>query len=48
MRLLRPLVIVFVVLLLLIGGGILVLGSGDLPAPTKRVEKAVPGDKLPR
>jgi hypothetical protein len=49
MRLLRhPLVLVLVLLLLVAGGGILVLGAGDLPAPTKRVEKVIPGDRLPR
>ena len=44
----RPLVLVFGVLLLAAGAGILILGATDLPAPTKRVEKAIPGDRLPR
>ena len=49
MRLLRhPLVLILVLLLLVAGGGILILGAGDLPAPTKRIEKAIPSDRLPR
>jgi hypothetical protein len=44
----RPLVLVLGALLLAAGAGILVIGTADLPAPTKRVEKVIPGDRLPR
>lgn len=49
MRFLRhPLVIVLGLLLLVGAIGVVVLGASDLPAPTKRVEKVIPSDRLPR
>lgn len=43
----------FVLLLLLLmlaaaAVGVVVIGFVDLPAPTERVEKAIPSDRIPR
>jgi len=44
----HPLVIVLGLLILAGAVGIVVLGTTDLSAPTKRVEKVIPSDRLPR
>ena len=39
----------FVVLLLVVAvGGLAVLGTWDLPAPSKAVEKVIPDERFPR
>jgi len=40
--------VLFVLLLLVVGGGFVVLGTWDLPAPTKAVEKVLPDERFPR
>lgn len=44
----RLLLLVFLVVVLGVALGIAALGFIDMPAPTERVEKAIPGDRLPR
>jgi hypothetical protein len=42
--------ILLILLILVLGAalGIAALGFIDIPAPTERIEKAIPGDRLPR
>lgn len=40
-------ILLILVLLVLVGGGVF-LATFDLPAPTARVEKVIPNDRLPR
>ena len=44
----RFLSILFVLLLLVIAGGMVFLASWDLPAPSKTVEKVLPEERFPR
>ena len=44
----RVLSVVLVLLLLVVGGGLAVLGTWDLPAPSKTVEKVIPDARFPR
>ncbi|QCG88588.1 hypothetical protein E6C72_04845 [Azospirillum sp. TSH100] len=44
----RFLSILFVLLLLVIAGGMVFLASWDLPAPSKTVEKVLPDERFPR
>ncbi|QCG98992.1 hypothetical protein E6C67_28110 [Azospirillum sp. TSA2s] len=44
----RFLSILFVLLLLVIAGGVVFLASWDLPAPSKTVEKVLPDERFPR
>ncbi|MFO0292584.1 MAG: hypothetical protein ACK51F_04525 [Rhodospirillales bacterium] len=44
----RLLLLAFLVVVLGAALGIAALGFVDLPVPTERVEKAIPGDRLPR
>lgn len=37
-----------VLLLLMLGGGIAILGTWDMPAPSKPVEKVIPDARFPR
>ncbi len=40
-------ILVFVVLAVIVGGGIF-LATSDIPAPAAKVEKVIPDDRLPR
>lgn len=44
----RPLLFLFLLLLIAGAVGVVVIGFIDLPAPTQRVEKAIPGERIPR
>jgi hypothetical protein len=44
----RPLILLTLILLVGAAIGVASLGFIDLPAPTVRVEKAIPSDRLPR
>jgi hypothetical protein len=44
----RPLTLLILILLVGAAIGIASLGFVDMPAPTTRVEKAIPSDRLPR
>jgi hypothetical protein len=44
----RPLTLLILILLVGAAIGIAALGFVDMPAPTSRVEKAIPSDRLPR
>jgi len=44
----RVLSVVLVLLLLVVGGGIAILGTWDLPTPSKAVEKVIPDERFPR
>jgi hypothetical protein len=44
----RPLIILIVVLVLLIGGGLIFLSTWNIPAPTAKIEKVIPNDRLGR
>ena len=44
----RPLLFLLVLLIMASVVGLLAIGFIDLPAPTTRVEKAIPGDRLAR
>ena len=37
----------FVLLLLVVGGGMAVLATWDMPAPSRTVEKVIPDDRFP-
>jgi hypothetical protein len=43
----RILSLLFVVILLALAGAVVFLGTWNLPAPTTRVEKLIPDDRLP-
>jgi hypothetical protein len=40
--------IVMVLVIAVVAGGTVFLATWDIPAPTARIEKAIPDDKLPR
>lgn len=44
----HPLRILLIVLVLAIVGGLVFLAMWDIPAPTARVEKVIPDDRLPK
>lgn len=44
----RPLILLTLILLVAGAIGVASLGFIDMPAPTTRVEKAIPSDRLPR
>jgi hypothetical protein len=44
----RPIVLVIVLVLVLVAGLLGFLATWDLPAPTTRVEKVIPSDRMPR
>ena len=44
----RPLLILAVVLVVLIGGGFAFLSTWNIPAPTAKIEKVIPNDRFPR
>ncbi len=44
----RSLVIVLAVLAIVILGGFAVLATIDIPAPSTRIERVIPNDRLPR
>jgi hypothetical protein len=44
----RPLLLLIVILLVGAAIGLAALGLIELPAPTTRVEKVIPSDRLPR
>ncbi len=44
----RPLLLLLALLIIATLVGLLAIGFIDLPAPTTRVEKAIPGDRLAR
>ena len=44
----RALSVLLVLLLVVAVGGLAVLGSWDMPAPSKTVEKVIPDDRFPR
>ncbi len=48
MNLMRPLVILVCLLVLAIGGFLVFLGVWDIPAPTARIEKVIPNDRISR
>lgn len=40
--------VLFVLLLLVVGGGMAFLASWDMPTPSKTVEKVIPDERFPR
>jgi hypothetical protein len=44
----RPFLIVLVVVAAALAAGVAFLASWDIPAPTARIEKTIPNDRLPR
>ena len=44
----RVISVLFVLLLLVVGGGMAFLASWDMPAPSKTVEKVIPDERFPR
>jgi hypothetical protein len=44
----RSLVIILAVLAIVILGGFAVLATIDIPAPSTRIERVIPNDRLPR
>ncbi len=42
----RMSILLFLFLMLLIGGGVAFLASWDIPAPRAKVEKVIPADRL--
>lgn len=44
----RPLAIILAVLAVVVLGGFAVLATMDIPAPTSRIERVIPNDRLPR
>jgi hypothetical protein len=46
--LMKPLILLLVVLLVVIVGGLIFLSTWDIPAPSARIEKVIPNDRLAR
>jgi hypothetical protein len=44
----RIILIVVAALLVIVGIGLAILASVDIPAPSGEVEKSIPADRLPR
>lgn len=44
----RIIAVLFVLLLLVLGGGMAVLATWDMPAPSQTVEKVIPDERFPR
>ncbi len=44
----RPFLFVLVVVAAALAAGVLFLARWDIPAPTARIEKTIPNDRLPR
>jgi hypothetical protein len=44
----RTLLIFFLALIVIVLGGLAVLATIDIPAPTTRIERTIPNDRLPR
>jgi hypothetical protein len=44
----RSLVIIAAIVVLVILGGFAVLATIDIPAPSSRIERVIPNDRLPR
>ncbi len=44
----KPLLLVLAVLALALAGFVAFLATWDIPAPTARIEKVIPNDRLPR
>lgn len=44
----RSLSVLIVLILLVIGGGMAVLATWDMPVPSKTVEKVLPDERFPR
>lgn len=44
----RTLLILVIALLVIVLGGLAVLATIDIPAPTTRIERTIPNDRLPR
>jgi hypothetical protein len=40
--------VIFVLLLLFVGGGAVFLMTYDIPAPSQQIEKVIPNDRFPR
>ena len=40
--------VIFVLLLLFVGGGAVFLMTYDIPAPSQQMEKVIPNDRFPR
>jgi hypothetical protein len=44
----RPFLVVLVAIAAALAAGVAFLTSWDIPAPTARIEKTIPNDRLPR
>ncbi|MBL8834140.1 MAG: hypothetical protein JNL71_17240 [Rhodospirillales bacterium] len=44
----RPLTLALIVLLVALAGFVAFLATWDIPAPSARIEKTIPNDRLPR